>query len=71
VLQQEVAVIRIGNGDHVGQRVAEDEAGDGEAEHREAAEPIRFGVVASTLPRVTLSQRALSFGGPADCTLEP
>jgi hypothetical protein len=50
--------------------VAEDQAGDGKAEYRQAMEPIRVGEV-EILPRTSMSQGALSFGEPADCTLGP
>jgi hypothetical protein len=61
-LQQQVAMEGIGDGDHVGEEVAEDQAGDGKAEYRQAMEPIRFGEV-EILPRTSMSQGALSFGG--------
>lgn len=62
-LEQEVAVVRIGYGDRVRQGVTQDQAGNGEAGHRQAAEPVRLGDLALFPPRTTLSQSALSFGG--------
>jgi hypothetical protein len=42
--------------------VAEDQAGDGEAEYGQAIEPIRVGQ-REILHRTSMSQGALSFGG--------
>jgi hypothetical protein len=55
-------MVGIRDGDHVGEEVAEDQTGDGEAEYRQAVEPIHVREV-EILPRTSMSQGALSFGG--------
>ena len=49
-LQQEVAMVRIGDGDRVGQGVTQDQARDGEAGHGEPAEPVGLGELAPPPP---------------------